>query len=371
MNSNYFDVFLISGAIHGFLFNVVTLTYAAQKKITKPILYLNIVVLSISLNNLQAWMISREIYLPSYFLRHFEVPWYFFIVPIFYCFLLHFLQLKDNSVSEIKTLLFVFGAQIFVRTAVIGYCYYVTGTTHLIEEYRQVEEGVNAAISLFYLYKSYRTVFRRKEKYAFVLSFDTLVWLRNFMRLGGVVFLLWLLAIVLNTYYNSVSMYYPLRLGSTLLIYWIGYQGLIRYTVLKDRIQLRNIIRQNPIKPDVRNHQQTTQHTVLQQVENCIDGEQLFLNPKLAIADVAEALSMSVSKLSKLINTHSQYHFTDLINTYRVQHALKLLQDNDFDLYTIESIGLESGFNSKSAFYNAFKKIVGQTPSAYRNLIDT
>lgn len=371
MSSYTLDLLLFAGAIHGLLFNVATLVYASRKRITKAILCLNAIILSISLNNIQAWMISREIELPGFLLRHLEVPWYFFVVPMFYCFLLHFLQLRSNSNAEIKGLLVLFATEILVRTAVIGYCYYIVGTVDLIEEYRQIEESVNAAISLFYMYKSYRIVFKRKEEYAFVLSFDTLVWLRNFMRLGGVVFLLWVLAIVLYQHYNSVTMYYPLRIGSTVLIYWIGYQGLIRYSVLKDRIQLRNKIKQNPILPQLSHRHQIGEHTALQQIENCIVGEQLFLDPRLGIGGVAKALGISVSKLSKLISTHRQLHFTDLINTYRVQHAVKLLQDKDFDFYTIEAIGLESGFNSKSAFYNAFKKVFNQTPSAFRNATDS
>jgi len=367
MSSDTLNLILFAGAIHGLLFNVATLVYASRKRITKAILCLNAIVLSISLNNIQAWMIGRDIELPGFLLRHLEVPWYFFVVPMFYCFLLHFLQLRANSDAEVKGLFVVFTAEILIRTAVIGYCYYVLGTAHIIEEYRQIEESVNAAISLFYMYKSYRIVFRRKAEYAFVLSFDALVWLRHFMRLGAVVFLLWLLAIVLYQYHNSVTMYYPLRIGSTVLIYWMGYQGLIRYKVLKDRIQLRAEIRSKPMKPHDERYKHDTHNKTLQAVEQCIVGEQLFLNPHLGIQDVADALTVSVSKLSKLISTHSQFHFSDLVNKYRVQHAKRLLQDKAFDLYTIEAIGLESGFNSKSAFYTAFKKAFNQTPSAFRN----
>lgn len=371
MISNHYDFILFIGGIHGIIFNVITLTYASRKKITRPILYLNLVVLGISLTNIQAWAFTKDITLYGFVLNYLELPWYVFSVPALYCFLLYFLQLKHNSSSILRNLLVVFLVEIIFRLGVISYCYYTDYTTDLIERYRQIEESINAVIALFYLYKSYRIVFKRKEEYAFVLSFDTLVWLRNFMRLGGVVFLFWLLAIVLNFYYNNIVAYYPLRIGTTVLIYWIGYQGLIRYTVLKDRIQLRNKIRQNYTKPNAFDEQQTANHVALQTVENYIVTEQLFLNPQLGIQDVAQALSMSVSKLSKLINAHSQSHFSDLINKLRVEHAMKLLQNKDFDSYTINAIGLESGFNSKTAFYTAFKKIYSHTPSAYRHSTTT
>lgn len=368
MNSNFFDLVLFSGAIHGLLFNVVTLTYAARKKITKTILYLNVVVLSISLNNIQAWMVSKDVTLPGYFLQHFEVPWYFFVVPMFYCFLLYFLRLNKKGNALVIGLLLVFFGEIFIRAVVIGYCHITASSTTIIEHYRQVEEGLNATISFFYLYKSYRIVFKRREEYSLILSFDSLSWLRNFMRIGFVVFIFWIYAIVLNQYYSSVKLYYPLRLSSTILIYWIGYQGLIRYVVMKDRIQLRNRIKKRSVYDVQKNAKTAYLDTPLREVKNFVLEQQLFLNPKLSIEDVAEALSMSISKLSKLINTHSTKHFTDLINQLRINYAKELLHDKDFNNYTIEAIGLESGFNSKSAFYNAFKKNVGNTPSMYRKV---
>jgi len=46
-----------------------------------------------------------------------------------------------------------------------------------------------------------------------------------------------------------------------------------------------------------------------------------------------------------------------------------MLQDLDFDNYTITAIGLESGFNSKTSFYAAFKKFTNKTPVEYRKSV--
>ena len=77
---------------------------------------------------------------------------------------------------------------------------------------------------------------------------------------------------------------------------------------------------------------------------------------------------MSLSHASKLINTFSDYNFSDYINSLRIEQAKKLLSDDSFDQYTIVAIGLESGFNSKSTFYTAFKKFTSQTPSEFRSI---
>lgn len=81
---------------------------------------------------------------------------------------------------------------------------------------------------------------------------------------------------------------------------------------------------------------------------------------------LAQELGLSTSHLSNLINTYSYYNFSDYINQLRVEYAKQLLIDKQYKQYTIIAIGLESGFNSKSTFYTAFKKFTGQTPAEYR-----
>ena len=57
-------------------------------------------------------------------------------------------------------------------------------------------------------------------------------------------------------------------------------------------------------------------------------------------------------------------NFALFINEYRVAEAKQLLQENN--QFTLESIGFEAGFSSKSTFYATFKKLVGKTPAAFK-----
>ena len=61
---------------------------------------------------------------------------------------------------------------------------------------------------------------------------------------------------------------------------------------------------------------------------------------------------------------------SDYINEFRVDHSKKLIRDPEFKNYTVVSMGLESGFNSKSTFYSAFKKFTNMTPVEFRNSIE-
>ena len=82
---------------------------------------------------------------------------------------------------------------------------------------------------------------------------------------------------------------------------------------------------------------------------------------------ITSELGLSKSHFSKLINTYSDFNFSDFINSLRVEQAKKFLSNNEFSAYTIVAIGLECGFNSKSTFYSAFKKFTSETPTSFRS----
>jgi AraC-like DNA-binding protein len=58
-------------------------------------------------------------------------------------------------------------------------------------------------------------------------------------------------------------------------------------------------------------------------------------------------------------------HFSEFINTYRIDFAKKLLKET---YLKIEAIAYDSGFNSLSTFNTVFKKETGFTPSKYRKI---
>ncbi len=91
-----------------------------------------------------------------------------------------------------------------------------------------------------------------------------------------------------------------------------------------------------------------------------------YLNPYLGLLAVSEYLNISGGYLSQIVNKLRGTNFSEFMNWYRINEAKKMLTGPSFSNYTIVSIGLESGFNSKSAFYSAFKKHTGLTPSEYR-----
>lgn len=97
-----------------------------------------------------------------------------------------------------------------------------------------------------------------------------------------------------------------------------------------------------------------------------LEKEKIYRDENLSLSSVAERLNISANYLSQLINTLSNNNFSKLVNRYRIDEAAHRLTNPDFINYTVEGIGYESGFNSTSAFYSAFKKHTGITPTQYR-----
>jgi AraC-like DNA-binding protein len=88
-----------------------------------------------------------------------------------------------------------------------------------------------------------------------------------------------------------------------------------------------------------------------------------YRNSRLKISDVAAELHLPAYRVSRVLNERMKKSFTAFVNEYRIEAACRMLKSDSH--FTIEAIGVEVGFHSKSAFFAAFKKIKGLTPNAY------
>ena len=96
-----------------------------------------------------------------------------------------------------------------------------------------------------------------------------------------------------------------------------------------------------------------------------MDNQKLYLDEKLTLPKLASELDILPNYLSQVINERYGKNFYDYINTFRVAEFQKIIQDPKKRHYTLLTLALECGFNSKSSFNKYFKKSTGQTPSEY------
>jgi AraC-like DNA-binding protein len=97
--------------------------------------------------------------------------------------------------------------------------------------------------------------------------------------------------------------------------------------------------------------------------------EELYLDPLLSLNHLSDKLNISNNHLSVLLNDYIGKSFYGYVNTYRIEEIKKRLEDPKYNHQTLSSIGLDCGFNSKSAFNRIFKKRTDKTPSEYKSSV--
>lgn len=100
------------------------------------------------------------------------------------------------------------------------------------------------------------------------------------------------------------------------------------------------------------------------QINILFETRKIYTNPDLTLSILAKELNIRPQLLSQFINDNLNKSFAQFINEYRIDEAKRLLKEST--QFKIDAVGFESGFNSSSTFYSAFKKITGTTPSSYQ-----
>lgn len=97
---------------------------------------------------------------------------------------------------------------------------------------------------------------------------------------------------------------------------------------------------------------------------NHLIKEEVFKDEHFTLEKLAILAGVSSHQLSEYINEYYHKNFATFINEFRIEKAKKLILEKPE--YTILAIAYEVGFNSKSAFNDAFRKITGHTPSEFK-----
>lgn len=110
------------------------------------------------------------------------------------------------------------------------------------------------------------------------------------------------------------------------------------------------------------------ENSLISRFQHLMMDEQLFLQPKLSLEDVAERLHSNKTYVSKLVNNTYNLGFPELINTLRIDYAEQYIIAHREAKQ--EEIAQECGFLSASSFNTMFKKVTGMTPKVWIASID-
>nr|WP_299485351.1 AraC family transcriptional regulator [uncultured Allomuricauda sp.] len=157
------------------------------------------------------------------------------------------------------------------------------------------------------------------------------------------------------------------------LLFYLCYNGIRQYSLTGLRNNFLNSQIKDPQKNSSSAEKYTSSNLTNENIESyfkeilqLFDEEEIFLESQLKIEDVAKKLDISLHKVSQVINSKSNKTFFDFVNHYRVEYFKRLLSEPDKRKFTILSLGIESGFNSKASMNRVFKNIVGQSPKEFQ-----
>lgn len=123
------------------------------------------------------------------------------------------------------------------------------------------------------------------------------------------------------------------------------------------------------LKEDSNNeNEETAYYPFKDLLQKVMNDEQLYLNPKLTISDLANAIGTNRTYLSTYFNNVLDTTFYDYINTQRIENSAKHLLSIYPSTMTIDEIAERSGFNSTSTFRRAFLKQTGMTPLQFKKI---
>lgn len=127
--------------------------------------------------------------------------------------------------------------------------------------------------------------------------------------------------------------------------------------------ELAEIKRQDRLNRSLLKNEQN--QILLNELLDLMDNQKIFLNSDLTLDELARKLNSNRTYISQLINDNFATNFSSYINEYRISEAKELFTNPLFKNLTIEAIAQKVGFNSKSSFNTAFKKVTGLTPSSF------
>ena len=183
--------------------------------------------------------------------------------------------------------------------------------------------------------------------------------------------MLWLLS-DLFTELLEIAVWNHLLVGLSIFLVLATYQGIHILNIFDQR---KSLIIQHSLESNTGKAAQAKKlregssagvHPKIKQLNMLMAEKRYFQDPDMTRKIIADQLEISEGYLSELMRKEMATNLNDYLNEFRVRYAIELFKNEKFDIYSIEALGHDAGFKSKSVFYTAFKKVTEKTPAAYR-----
>lgn len=165
--------------------------------------------------------------------------------------------------------------------------------------------------------------------------------------------------------YLFITLTYQLALFTGIFYIWGSLIFTISFYVLFGRL----LTRKKEVLPRMDPQPLENGHDLLNQLRSLMDDKKPFLNSQLKLEDLAQTMELSKHQLSRLLNECYPYGFSQFVKEYRVAEAKYLIEHHPE--WSLDGVGYEAGFSSRSSFFEAFKKVESMTPAMFRKSLLT
>jgi AraC-like DNA-binding protein len=146
--------------------------------------------------------------------------------------------------------------------------------------------------------------------------------------------------------------------------YFVSYKAFMHQTLFDGSVDVLD-----PLKTSLLTSNKSSipiDDETINKIKDEMDEGAYYLNQDLTIHDFAREIQIPARTISTCINQSVEQNFNVWVNNYRVEKAMAMLKEVAYNHLSIEGVGSEAGFKSRSAMYAAFKKKTGQSPGAFR-----
>lgn len=361
MDFNLFNSIILAGIVQGLIFSGVVLFSTKYRR--PSACYLAVLIFVFTLNNLQYYLSDTRIISTQTLYQYVWLPLQLAAGPLLLFYGLKLLY-PDKPISGRTRLIFLPFAAALVLSTACKISWYFSPPNELPSSFY----FALGAMELFAILLDQAIVgwlllaITKNEKLTKPVAKPELGWFKTilFVFLGAS--FIWLF-VTIQTFLlgGSPILWYLVWIFISTMIYWLGHVGIYRFGVEKERARIRSYsIEKQPVTSS------RSKNDHIRTLEDLLINQKRYLDCNLSLDSLAAEMGLSKSHLSRTINAELNTGFNDYLNNLRVEEAKRYLVQPEFEHYTLLAIGLEAGFNSKTTFNTAFKKITGMTPSEYR-----
>lgn len=140
--------------------------------------------------------------------------------------------------------------------------------------------------------------------------------------------------------------------------------------VKKNLTQLKYEEKVNDLIKKQINSSENRSDILYEKLNSWLEKEKKYLQPDIDLNMAAREIGTNRSYLSKSINQHG-IGFNEIINRYRIREVIRIFENENEERnsYTLQKLATAVGFNTKSVFFDSFRKETGMTPAQFRENI--